>query len=82
MMVLSTICVLILLATIHLEQMSFPVINLATIFVYTVIDTLYVIVVVITYAYIFVVYKKQIKARKTFYYIKKLMINSTRSYQR
>ena len=71
MMVLSTICVLILLATIHLEQMSFPVINLATIFVYTVIDTLYVIVVVITYAYIFVVYKRQIKARKTFYYIKK-----------
>ena len=59
MMVLSAICVLILLATIHLEQMSFPVINLVAMFVFTVIDSLYVIVAVIIYAYIFVVYKRQ-----------------------
>ena len=71
MMFLSTICVLILLVTIHLEQISFPVINLVTIFVYTVIDALYVTVVAITYAYIFVVYKRQMKVRKFSYYVKK-----------
>ena len=71
MMFLSTICVLILLVTIHLEQISFPVINLVTIFVYTAIDALYVTVVAITYAYIFVVYKRQMKVRKFSYYVKK-----------
>lgn len=70
MMVLSAICVLILLATIHLEQMSFPVINLVAMFVFTVIDSLYVIAAVITYAYIFVVYKRQMKARKIFFNVK------------
>ena len=70
MMVLSAICVLILLAIIHLEQMSFPVINLVAMFVFTVIDSLYVIAAVITYAYIFVVYKRQMKARKIFFNVK------------
>lgn len=70
MMVLSAICVLILLATIHLEQMSFPVINLVAMFVFTVIDSLYVIAAVITCAYIFVVYKRQMKARKIFFNVK------------
>lgn len=50
--------------------MSFPVINLVAMFVFTVIDFLYVIVAVITYAYIFVVDKRQMKTRKIFFNVK------------
>ena len=61
----TTIFVLILVLVIHFKKIAFSSVNTVALPLYIIFDCLYLLIVVITYTYIFVVFKRQMKLRKT-----------------